>query len=259
MDAPVAAPLDAADKYAVALATWRLKLSAWTHSFAAWDAAAALVHPPRPPKVGKTFANKDAALVAQRDQAYREARAECDEWHSRWDVKNEMRRKRSRAQRVDWAAEVAEREDEQERHDRTQPARPGMHSLGVGAEAAEACDSAQRKEAGAKKVNVASPIACHIHVVVPSAVVPAADALAPDDVATRRDWALLRAWKEQPSAEAVRKRLCIDGLDDKEEPWTVSRVQERHTLICRSVRLVARLLGEQGRTRAVGTLACLCE
>ena len=81
----------------------------------------------------------------------------------------------------------------------------------------------------------------------------------PDALSQRRDWALLRAWKELLSPDAVLQSLRASGLDDEDEPWTVSRVTERHAFLCRSVRLVTRLLGEEGRTRAVRTLACLCE
>ena len=70
---------------------------------------------------------------------------------------------------------------------------------------------------------------------------------------------LRRAWKQQPSPEAVLALLREQGLDDEEEPWTAHRVLERHEFLCRCVRVAARLLGEDGRTRAVRTLMCLCE
>ena len=62
-------------------------------------------------------------------------------------------------------------------------------------------------------------------VAVPTAV---ADAGEPPDVATQRDWALLRAFKLLPSPDAVLDSLRSQGLDDEDEPWTVLRVQERH-------------------------------
>ena len=62
-------------------------------------------------------------------------------------------------------------------------------------------------------------------VAVPTAV---ADAGEPPDVATQRDWALLRAFKLLPSPDAVLDSLRSQGLDDVDEPWTVLRVQERH-------------------------------
>jgi hypothetical protein len=78
------------------------------------------------------------------------------------------------------------------------------------------------------------------------------------DLVTQRDWALLRAWKEQSGPEAVLQSLRERGLDDEEEPWTVSRVQDRHDFLCRCVRVASRLVGESGSVRTVRTLACLC-
>eukprot|EP00966_Prymnesium_polylepis_P010800 248908-Prymnesium_polylepis.1 len=37
------------------------------------------------------------------------------------------------------------------------------------------------------------------------------------DLATQRDWALLRAWKEQPDPDAVLQLLRERGLDDDEQ------------------------------------------
>lgn len=79
-----------------------------------------------------------------------------------------------------------------------------------------------------------------------------------DDAVTRRDWALLRAWKQDPSPEAVLLSLRAQGLDCDEEPWTVARVQERHAFLCRSVRVACRLVGASPCQRTVRTLACLC-
>ena len=78
------------------------------------------------------------------------------------------------------------------------------------------------------------------------------------DLATQRDWALLRAWKEQTGPEAVLQCLRERGLDDEEEPWTVNRVQERHDFLCRCVRVTSQLVGESGSVRTVRSLACLC-
>ena len=78
------------------------------------------------------------------------------------------------------------------------------------------------------------------------------------DLETQRDWALLRAWKEQPGPEAVLHVLRERGLDDEDQPWTVNRVQERHEFLCRCVRVASRLVGESGSVRSVRTLACLC-
>jgi hypothetical protein len=78
------------------------------------------------------------------------------------------------------------------------------------------------------------------------------------DRVTERDWALLRAWKEQPTAEAVLCVLRDRGLDDEEEPWTVARVRERHEFLCRCVRVASRLAGVAGCVRKMRTLACLC-
>jgi hypothetical protein len=92
-------------------------------------------------------------------------------------------------------------------------------------------------------------------VAVPTAV---ADAGEPPDVATQRDWALLRAFKLLPSPDAVLDSLRSQGLDDEDEPWTVLRVQERHDFLCRCVRHASRLIGESGGMRTVRTLECLC-
>ena len=78
------------------------------------------------------------------------------------------------------------------------------------------------------------------------------------DLATQRDWALLRAWKEQPGPDAVLQLLRERGLDDDEQPWTVARVQERHDFLCRCVRVTSQLVGESGSVRTVRALACLC-
>ena len=85
-----------------------------------------------------------------------------------------------------------------------------------------------------------------------------ADAEEPPDIATQRDWALLRAFKLLPSPDAVLESLRSQGLDDEDEPWTVLRVQERYDFLCRCVRHASRLIGESGGMRTVRTLACLC-
>ena len=45
--------------------------------------------------------------------------------------------------------------------------------------------------------------------------------------------------------------LREQGLDCEEEPWTVSRVQERHDFLCRCVRVASRLVGESGSVRSL--------
>uniref|UniRef100_A0A7S4M8R1 Uncharacterized protein n=1 Tax=Prymnesium polylepis TaxID=72548 RepID=A0A7S4M8R1_9EUKA len=121
--------------------------------------------------------------------------------------------------------------------------------------------AARQGKAAAKAADTAACARVHANALLPAplAVQPPDPLPEPDDLPQRRDWALLRAWKVLPSPDAVLESLRASGLDDEEDPWTVSRVTERHAFLCRSVRLVTRLLGEEGRTRAVRTLAYLCE
>ena len=74
---------------------------------------------------------------------------------------------------------------------------------------------------------------------------PAAPAVSAQSVRTRRDWALLQAYKQVgDNPSAVLLSLQLQGLDDDEdEPWTPMRVSERRDFLCRSVRAVARLVG----------------
>ena len=65
----------------------------------------------------------------------------------------------------------------------------------------------------------------HAHALPPAplAVQPPDPMCEPDALSQRRDWALLRAWKVLPSPDAVLQSLRTSGLDDEEDPWTVSR------------------------------------
>jgi hypothetical protein len=113
---------------------------------------------------------------------------------------------------------------------------------------------AARQEKAAAKVGPDMAACAHVqaHALPPAplAVQPPDPLPEPDDLPQRRDWALLRAWKVLPSPDAVLESLRASGLDDDEDPWTVSRVTERHAFLCRSVRLVTRLLGEEGGPHA---------
>lgn len=126
------------DPYAKRLAAWRVDdLSSWQRDFAAWDGKDKFRYPPKPPKVGKAYETQDAEQTEQRGAAYRLAKAECDEWHTKWQAKNGDRKTGDRAQRDaqrDWAAEEDEREKEREREEEeSKPVRPsqamGMHPL----------------------------------------------------------------------------------------------------------------------------------
>ena len=75
--------------------------------------------------------------------------------------------------------------------------------------------------------------------------------LLPRDIATERDLAILRAFRQEASPAAVLDRLQSSGLDD-DEPWTEQRVLERHDFLRRSVRTTARLVGP-----AVVLAACM--
>lgn len=118
---------------------------------------------------------------------------------------------------------------------------------------------ARQEKAAAAAAEVARARADALPPLAAAAAVPPPDpSFEPDEVETRRDWALLRAWKVLPSAEAVLESLRMNGLDDEDEPWTVCRVRERHAFLCRCVRHASRLVGESGSVRTVRTLACLC-
>ena len=97
------------DKYALVLAAWRADLDAWEEKLAAWDGACALSHPPRPPTTAR-YTVQDAAVMAERKEAYINARAVCDEAHARWAARNRVREKEYHAEydaERDWAAESA--------------------------------------------------------------------------------------------------------------------------------------------------------
>ena len=49
-----------------------------------------------------------------------------------------------------------------------------------------------------------------------------------------------------PDAVAVLESIQTAGLDDDEDPFTVHRVRQRHELLCRSVRIVTRIVDGMG-------------
>ena len=130
-------------------------------------------------------------------------------------------------------------------------------------EAKREASKAKRRKPAKQPAGAALPAATAIIAAgfnTPTLPVPTAlaEAEEPPDVATQRDWALLRAFKLLPSPDAVLDSLRSQGLDDEDEPWTVLRVQERHDFLCRCVRHARRLIGESGGMRTLRTLACLC-
>ena len=130
-------------------------------------------------------------------------------------------------------------------------------------EAKREASKAKRRKPAKQPAGAALPAATAIVAAgfnTPTLPVPTAlaEAEEPPDVATQRDWALLRAFKLLPSPDAVLDSLRSQGLDDEDEPWTVLRVQERHDFLCRCVRHAHRLIGESGGMRTLRTLACLC-
>jgi len=136
--------------------------------------------------------------------------------------------------------------------------RPEKHE----AKKAKRRKSSQAVAAGATEslLPAALPALCAVQGVRATPATDWASALDPEgqDLATRRDWALLRAWKQQPTPDAVLRVLRELGLDGEEEPWTASRVQERHEFLCRCVRVATRLVGEAGGLRQMRSLAYLC-
>ena len=80
------------------------------------------------------------------------------------------------------------------------------------------------------------------------------------DLKTRRDLAILRGFLHLPDAVAVLESIQTAGLDDDEDPFTVHRVRQRHELLCRSVRIVTRLVGGMGGSEIdrMSELAFLC-
>ena len=80
------------------------------------------------------------------------------------------------------------------------------------------------------------------------------------DLKTRRDLAILRGFLHLPDAVAVLESIQNAGLDDDEEPFTLHRVRQRHELLCRSVRIVTRLVGGMGGLEIdrMSELAFLC-
>ena len=80
------------------------------------------------------------------------------------------------------------------------------------------------------------------------------------DLRTRRDFAILRGFLHLPDALAVLESIQTAGLDDDEDPFTVHRVRQRHELLCRSFRIVNRLVGGMGGSgiARMSELASLC-
>ena len=76
------------------------------------------------------------------------------------------------------------------------------------------------------------------------------------------DLAILRGFLHLPDAVAVLESIQTAGLDDvdDEDPFTVHRVRQRHELLCRSVRIVTRLVGGMGGSGIdrMSELAFLC-
>ena len=80
------------------------------------------------------------------------------------------------------------------------------------------------------------------------------------DLKTRRDLAILRGFLHLPDAVAVLESIQTAGLDDDEDPFTLHRVRQRHELLCRSFRIVNRLVGGMGGSgiARMSELASLC-
>ena len=119
MDEDALDALDA-DAYMKLIAAWRAgAFSTWKREFAAWDGTDNFRPPPRPPTVGQRYASlNDAELAARRGVAYKEARAECDEWHATWKKQKDGRRAAWKAEydvQRDRAAEAEERKQERAR------------------------------------------------------------------------------------------------------------------------------------------------
>ena len=94
MDALAAdGPLAADDSYAQVLRDWRAELQLWEARFAAWDGAAALVHPPKVPSVARCGRTEDKALAARRKAAYDQDDGMRKSAHARWEAKNAARKK----------------------------------------------------------------------------------------------------------------------------------------------------------------------
>ena len=117
-------------------------------------------------------------------------------------------------------------------------------------------NSAAPLAATASSLAVAAPL-------TPCAAIPNSSpptATHEQDLKTRRDWAILRGFLHLPDALAVLESIQTAGLDDDEDPFTVHRVRQRHELLCRSFRIVNRLVGGMGGSgiARMSELASLC-
>ena len=79
----------------------------------------------------------------------------------------------------------------------------------------------------------------------------------PQSLQTRRDWAIMRLFSQLKVPGAVLSALRMSDLDDPDEPWSASRVQERHELLCRCVRHAARLVGTADPSECMSELTQL--
>ena len=117
-------------------------------------------------------------------------------------------------------------------------------------------NSAAPLAATASSLAVAAPL-------TPCAAIPNSSPLTAtqeQDLKTQRDWAILRGFLHLPDALAVLESIQTAGLDDDEDPFTVHRVRQRHELLCRSFRIVNRLVGGMGGSgiARMSELASLC-
>ena len=92
-------------------------------------------------------------------------------------------------------------------------------------EAKREASKAKRRKPAKQAAAAAAALPAATGFATPPLQVPMAlaDAEEPPDIATQRDWALLRAFKLLPSPDAVLESLRSQGLDDEDEPWTVLR------------------------------------
>ena len=109
-----------------------------------------------------------------------------------------------------------------------------------------------------KRTPVAAPLPPFADIPTPSPPTASNE----QDLKTRRDWAILRGFLHLPDALAVLESIQTAGLDDDEDPFILHRVRQRHELLCRSFRIMNRLVGGMGgsgiaRPR-MSELASLC-
>ena len=93
-------------------------------------------------------------------------------------------------------------------------------------------------------VTAGSPAPLPLFAAIPTQSPPTASN--EQDLRTRRDFAILRGFLHLPDALAVLESIRNAGLDDDEDPFTVHRVRQRHELLCRSVRIVTRIVDGMG-------------